>query len=283
MPTVTTAGAKLYYEEAGAGSAVVLAHGGGGDLSQWRHQVPALAAHHRVIAFDARGHGRSAASTPPGRITDFADDIAELLRHLGIARAHLIGATLGGVAVLEFALARPAAVQSLVLISTAPDTTEEMRLRFEASAEVVESGDLAGFAEGFISFIFSSDFADSHPDDLADFRQRLERIDPAGYAASIRALGNRPDLTPRLGQLRVPALIVTGALDPIPTSAPGAALLAQALPNARNQVIPDAAHLPQIERPDLFNRLVLDFFAAAERQAAGTAPRPPGAGHEGVA
>jgi 3-oxoadipate enol-lactonase len=267
MPAVNVQGARLYYEEAGTGPAVVLAHGGGGDVSQWRQQIPALAQRHRVVAFDARGHGRSPMTAACSGITDFADDVAALLRHLGITRAHLVGATLGGVAVLECALAHPEAVRSVVLISTAPDTTDEMRARFEASAEVVESGDLAGFAEGFVNFIFSPAFVSEHEDEVAEVRTRLERIDPAGYAQSIRALGNRPDLSPRLGRLNVPALIVTGALDPIPTSAPGAILLARALPKARGEVIADAAHLPHIEQPEMFNRLLLDFFAAAERDA----------------
>ncbi len=268
MPVVGVQGAQLYYEEAGAGPAVVFAHGGGGDVSQWRHQMATFAQRHRVVAFDARGHGQSRTSTPCFEMTHFRDDLAALLRHLHIARAHLVGATLGGVTILEFALAQPEMVQSLVLISTAPDTTDEMRARFAASAEVVESGDLAGFAEGFINFIFSPEFVDNHADEVADFRRRLEQIDPAGYAQAIRALGNRPDLSPRLGQLHAPAFIVTGALDPIPTSAPGATLLARALPNTRAGVILGAAHLPQIEQPEIFNRLVLDFFAAAEREAA---------------
>ena len=268
MPFASVNGTRLYYEETGSGPAVLLAHGGGGDLSQWRHQMPAMAQHHRAIAFDARGHGQSAPPTAGCAISDFSNDVAALLRHLGIPRAHLVGATLGGVAILEFALAHADMVTSLVVISTAPDTTDEMRVRFDTSAEVVESGDLAGFAEGFINFIFSPDFAAAHPDDLDDFRQRLERINPAGYAQSIRALGHRPDLSPRLVTLRAPTLIVTGALDPIPTSAPGAALLARALPNARAEVVPDAAHLPHIEQPQVFNRLVLEWFAAAEQQAA---------------
>ncbi|MFI5394298.1 MAG: alpha/beta fold hydrolase [Candidatus Binatia bacterium] len=265
MPSVDVKGARLYYEEAGSGPAVVFAHGGGGDLSQWRHQMPVFAQQYRAIAYDARGHGQSRATADHFTMSDCAEDITALLGHLGISRAHLIGATLGGVAGLEFALAHPEVAQTLVLISTAPDTTDEMRARFEASAEVAGSGDLTDFAEGFINFIFSSAYAEDHPEEVADFRRRLEGIDPQGYAQSIRALGNRPDLSPRLGGLHAPALVVTGALDPIPTSVPGAALLARSLPNVRTEVIPGAAHLPHIERPDIFNRLVLDFFAVVQR------------------
>jgi len=268
MPFLAGRDTRLHYEEAGEGSVVVLAHGGGGDLSQWRHQVPVLARRHRVIAFDARGHGQSTTGDAAFAMTEFAEDLAALLRHLGVRQAHLVGATLGGVAVLEFALAHPQVAQSVVLVSVAPDTTDEMRARFEASAEVVESGDLAGFAEGFVSFIFSEAYVTDHPDEVADFRTRLQQIDPAGYAQSIRALGNRADLSPRLPRLAIPALVVTGALDPIPTSAPGADLLMRALPRARAEVIADAAHLPHLERPEVFNRLALDFFAAAERGAA---------------
>ncbi|MBI5629117.1 MAG: alpha/beta fold hydrolase, partial [Candidatus Rokubacteria bacterium] len=221
-----------------------------------------------------RGHGQSRAPAGKWTMADFAGDLAALLAQRHITRAHLIGATLGGVTILEYALAHPEMVQSLVLISTAPDTTDEMRVRFEASAAVVESGDLAGFAEGYINFIFSPAFVAQHAAQVADFQQRLERIDATGYAQSIRALGNRPDLSPRMGRLSIPALIVTGAVDPIPTSAPGAALLERSLPKAHATVVADAAHLPHIEQPEMFNRTVLDFLAAVERDTVRPAAIP---------
>lgn len=268
MPLFETEGARLFYEEAGSGPAIVFAHGGGGDTSQWRHQTPVFAQRYRVITFDARGHGRSPAPASDYGMAAFCEDIAALLRHLDVRQAHLVGATLGAVAMLECALAHPGVARTLVLISTAPDTTDEMRARFEASAAVVEAGDLRAFAEGFVNFLFSPQYVAGHAAEVADFRKRLERIDPAAYARSIRALGHRPDLSPRLKALRVPTLIVTGAADPIPTSAPGAALLARSLPSAQTAVIPGAGHLPHIEQPDRFNRLVLDFFADAERESA---------------
>jgi pimeloyl-ACP methyl ester carboxylesterase len=267
VPTVSVSDGHLYFEEAGRGPAVVLAHGGGGDLSQWRHQVLDFSRGYRVIAFDARGHGQSSGATAYS-IASWVDDVKALLDHLGIRRAYLIGATLGGVVLLEFALAHPEMARGLVLVSTAPDTTDEMRTRFAASAAVVESGELAAFAEGFVNFIFSPGYVGSHPAEVEEFRQRLERIDPASYAAAIRALGNRADLSPRLGALSAPALIVTGELDPIPTTAPGAQQLLSSLPNARAEVIPDAAHLPQIEQPERFNRLVLDFLVTVGKAAA---------------
>lgn len=264
MPTVAVNGGHVYYEERGRGPAVVLAHGGGGDLSQWRHQISDLARHYRVIAYDARGHGESSDGGEQ-TIATWVEDLEAILRHLSVRSAYFVGVTLGGVVILEFALAHGEMVHALVVVSTAPDTTEEMRGRFAASAMVVESGDLAAFAEGFINFIFSAPYVDAHPEEVSDFRRRLERINPASYAMAIRALGNRPDLSPRLRALAAPTLIVTGELDPIPSTVPGAALLAKSLPNSRTAVVQGAAHLPQIEQPETFNRLVLDFFETAGR------------------
>lgn len=260
MSVIRVNDALLSVEEAGHGPAVVFAHGGGGDLSQWRHQIPVFARQYRVIAFDARGHGGSSLGNGASGIGTFVSDLQTLLRHLEIRQAHFVGATLGGVTVLELALAHPEMARTLVLVSTAPDTTEEMRSRFAASAAIIESGDLDGFAEGFVHFIFSADYVAGHRDEVADFRRRLARVDPVGYARAIGALANRPDLTPRLRTLAVPSLIVTGELDPIPTSATGAALLGRSLPNSRAEVVSGAAHLPQIEQPQIFNRLVLDFL-----------------------
>ena len=266
MPVVKVNSVELYYEETGRGPAVVFAHGGGGDSSQWRHQLAVFAQQYRVIAYDARGHGQSSAA-PDYSIGACADDLAGLLRHLDIQRTYLLGATLGGITILEFALAHPDMAAALVLISTAPDTTDEMRARFDASAAVVESGDLAAFADGYVNFIFTSEYVEAHPDEVADFRQRLKRIDPAGYAGSIRALGNRADLSPRLGALSVPTLILTGERDAIPTSAPGAELLSRSLSNSRASVVPDAAHFAHIEQPETFNRLVLEFLAGVGKEA----------------
>lgn len=267
MPTVPVNGGHLHYEEAGSGPALVFAHGGGGDLSQWRHQVAHFARHYRVVAYDARGHGQS--SEGAGQtVASWVGDLAEMLRHLDIGSAYLVGATLGGVVILEFALAHPEMVRALVVVSTAPDTTDEMRARFGASAEIVQAGNLTAFAEGFVNFIFSPAYVEAHAAEVADFRRRLERVHPASYASAIRALGHRLDLSPRLAAVSVPALIVSGELDPIPTTAPGAAALAEALPDSRAVVIADAAHLPQIEQPEVFNRLVFDFLEAAGRTAA---------------
>jgi pimeloyl-ACP methyl ester carboxylesterase len=112
---VAVEGGTLYYDSRGGGPAVVLLHGGGLDLTSWDAQADALAEHFRVVRFDARGHGRSAA--PPG-LSSPADDLGRVLDQLGVRRATLVGLSMGGGAALNFAIAHPERVERLVLVST---------------------------------------------------------------------------------------------------------------------------------------------------------------------
>ena len=260
MPVLETQEVRLYYEVTGSGPAVVCAHGGGGDSAQWRHQIAPLSARYRVIVYDARGHGRSSVPEGPYSMRLLVDDLRRLLDHLGIKRAVILGATLGGVTAIELALAEPETVHGLVLVTTVPDTTDEMRERFAASAAVAEEQGLEAFAEAYAAMIFTAAYHERAPQEVEEWKMRMQRLDPAGYARVIRALGDRPDLSPRLSAIRVPTLIVVGAEDTIPTSHPAAEALRTGIPDARLEVVNGAAHLPFIEQPEAFNAMMLQFL-----------------------
>lgn len=260
MPFLELPNLRLYHEVTGSGPAVVYAHGGGGDSAQWRHQIVPFSARHRVITYDARGHGRSSVPDGPYSMRLLVDDLRRLLDHLQVERAVVFGATLGGVTALELALGDPKRVHGLVLVTTVPDTTDEMRERFAASAAVAEEQGLEVFAEGYVGMVFTEAYRERAPEEIEEWKTRMQRLDAAGYARVIRALGDRPDLSPRLGAIRVPTLVVVGAEDVIPTSHPAAEVLRTKIPGARLEVVNGAAHLPFIEQPGSFNALALQFL-----------------------
>ena len=253
MPFADVNGISLYYESHGSGSAVVFAHGRGGNHLSWWQQVPHFARQYRCIAIDHREFGQSK-EVPggPGR-SAFASDLQALLDHLDIDRAFLVGQSMGGGTCLGFAVEHPQRVRGLVLADTTGGIVDDEILRdFRARASALPQN----AAERAIS---------------AGFRQR----DPARtfLYAGIGALSapvretfeayltseDGPSTT-QVAALRVPTLVVVGAEDVVVTPAI-ARRVAQLIPGARFEVVADAGHSVYFERPDEFNRLVLEFFS----------------------
>ena len=120
MPTVPIRDINVYYEESGSGEPLILIMGLGGDLQAWALQVPALARHFRVITLDNRGAGRTSSPDKPYSIAGMAEDVAGLMDHLGIARANVLGFSMGGYIAQELALRHADKVDKLILLATAP-------------------------------------------------------------------------------------------------------------------------------------------------------------------
>ncbi|MGH7754213.1 MAG: alpha/beta fold hydrolase, partial [Gemmatimonadales bacterium] len=120
MPTAPVRDILTYYEEAGSGDPLILIMGFTGDLQGWALQVPALAKHYRVITIDNRGAGRTSAPDRPYTIAGMAEDVAAVMDRLGVAKAHVLGYSMGGYIAQSLALAHPGKVDKLILLSTGP-------------------------------------------------------------------------------------------------------------------------------------------------------------------
>lgn len=254
-------GASLAYERAGQGPPVVLLHAGIADRRMWDAQVPALAARHMVVRYDLRGFGDSPMPDLP-----FAhhDDLAGLLDALGIERASLVGCSFGGRVAIDAAIAHPGRVARLALINPALGGfpwPEELN----AGEEEIEAAFLAG------------DFDRAAEVDLRTWVDGPERqpqaVDPAVrerarvmarhvYEVAVDAGQPRPLEPPaveRLGEVRVPVLAISGALDQ-PMMREIASLLGERVAGARVVTVPGVAHLASLEAPEAVNRLLLDFL-----------------------
>lgn len=255
-------GAAIAYDVTGSGPPLLLLHAGLGDRRMWDEQIPAFAEHFTVIRYDARGFGDTV--MPPAPYSPAADAIA-LLDHLGIARAHLVGVSMGSQTAIEIAAVAPERVSALVAVAarTGTPVSPALRAGWDRVNALVEAGDIAGAVEYELRMWV--DGPERGPEDVDPrMRERVREMNAALFARDDdqgEEIPLEPPAAARLSEIAAPTLIVYGDKDLIDVRQ-AAAPLAAAIPGARLTVIPDTAHLPQMERPTLFNQRVLDFLLA---------------------
>ena len=256
-------GAPLYYEVAGTGHPLLLMHAGIADCHMWDDQFQTYALQYQVIRYDLRGFGKS--SVPAGKFADHEDATA-LLKYLGVTRAHIIGNSFGGLVALDFALAHPEMVTSLVLVAPSVSGREETStdvLRFAEEEEAfLERGDLAGATELNVrTWVVGLRRTPDQVDPLV--RQRIYDMQYHAFTVPIpdeaEKLSLEPPAITRLSELQIPTLLMVGEYD-IPDKLELINQLAVEIPQAQQVHIPDAAHIVNMEQPAEFNRIVLEFL-----------------------
>jgi 3-oxoadipate enol-lactonase len=269
MPFADVGGKELWYEEAGSGPALVLTHAGVADSSMWDELVEPLAERHRVIRYDLPGYGRSLLQPGP---RSHVDDLRALLDRLGVERASMVGLSHGGRVDLEFALEHPERVDALVLVAPGlpeHEWSEEAEKASEEEDRLFEEGDLDGAAE--VNLRIWVDGPRRGPDAVPEVRERVRTMVMRSFELYRKVLEEGepgpvarldPPAMARLGEIRVPTLIVVGDAD-VPDILAICDQLAAGIPGSRMVVYEDVAHMLPMERPDEFAQLVLDFLAAA--------------------
>lgn len=266
-------GARLYYEVAGSGRPVVLVHAGIADSRMWNDQFLPFAERYQVIRYDQRGFGQSSA---PASQFAFYDDLFLLLRRLDVAQAVLVGCSLGGAIAIDLALSHPEVVDGLVLVGSglggqewpAP-TPVEMAL-FSQVETAGEAGDFATANEIEVHIWVDGPERSSETVN-PDVRERVREMNLQTFTRheeneQAQPQELEPPASERLGEIRVPTLVMIGNQDVSAIQAI-AEKLATTIPGARKVVLPNTAHVPNMEQPEVFNRLVLDFIDSLE-------PRP---------
>jgi pimeloyl-ACP methyl ester carboxylesterase len=251
-------GERIYYESAGEGPPLVLSHGAGGNHAVWFQQLPHFAKARRVVLWDQRGFGRSSARVGPNNPQRATSDLAALLDHLEIARADVVGQSMGGWAVLGLALAQPGRVRSLVLADT-PGGIDSPELR----AAWANVGRGAGFAVPELGRhpAVAADFFERHPE-RAVLYQQLGSFGEPKLADVLPALVATRHAAAALAKLACPALLIVGEVDGLFSPDLIAASARQLPPacRARVAVIPRAGHSPYFEEPAAWNRVVDEFL-----------------------
>ncbi|ONH50666.1 Pimeloyl-ACP methyl ester carboxylesterase [Pseudomonas cedrina] len=249
------------YLATGQGQPVVLIHGVGLNKEMWGGQVVGLASHYHVITYDMLGHGaspRPAAGTP---LLGYADQLLELLDHLQLPQATVIGFSMGGLVARAFALHYPDRLKSLVVLNSVFNRSPEQRAGVIArTAQAAEHGPDAN-AEAALSRWFSREYQAANPAQIAALRQTLAGNDPQGYLTTYELFATQDMYrADDLKGLRAPTLVATGELDPGSTPEM-ARQLADRIPGATVAVLAEQRHMMPVESPRLVNSLLLGFLA----------------------
>lgn len=257
-------GAPLYYEVTGQGHPLLLLHEGIADCSMFDEQVVDFAQHYRTIRFDLRGFGKS--QVPAGPFASY-EDPAELLRFLNAAPAHVLGMSFGGLVALDFALAHPEMVTSLVLVAPSvsgdQQISESVRQFQQEEEELLGQGNLEAASDLNVRFWVVGPHRTSEQVN-PQVRQRVHEMQYHAFTVPIPDTTEEISLDPpaihRLAEIHVPTLLIVGDQDLLEKQEE-TERIARDIPDARRVVISGGGHAVNMEQPQEFNRVVLNFLS----------------------
>ena len=258
---ISSDGARIHYELHGDGPPVLLIMGLGSNAYGWYRTIPWLSQHHRVIAFDNRGVGRSDVPEGPYTMAQMAADTAAVIQASGHERVDVIGASLGGMIAQHLTLAHASRVRSLTLICTTPGGPNSVRAADNVLAAMVEGGeDPSTIYRRNAWFLYSDDTRTNHPERIEDdlvHRQKIPTT-PAGYLGQVQAAMGH-DTWDQLSSIAVPTLVVHGTADLLIPPDNGR-LLAERIAGAQLVLVPGAGHMLQSDGGDVTREAILAFL-----------------------
>lgn len=242
----------------GSGPPLFLIHGVGASRHSWDGLIAHLRTSYRCIAYDLRGHGRTAQLTPPYTLEDFVEDLEALRRELGIEQAHFAGHSLGGIIAPAYAHYYGQHVLSLGLFSTAAFRTPEDQAKLGALVQTMRREGVGAVLDALTQRWFTPEFAARHPELIARRLQQLREMDPEVYINTF-AVYAESETGPWLSSIRQPTLLLTGE-DDISCGPRLNRQMAAALPQGELILLPTLRHSILVEAPDQVAPPVLSFL-----------------------
>jgi 3-oxoadipate enol-lactonase len=246
--------AGLEWDEAGSGPAVLLLHAGIADRRMWDPQIAPLSESRRVIRFDARGFGESGPITAPYHPYD---DAVAVLDAAGVEQAAVVGSSMGGLCAIDLAIVHPERVSALVAVGIGPGgrvPDAQLRAGWDAVTAAFEAGDIERAID------LDTEMWVTDPAIVAQVREWNAAIFARGEGDEHELeLDLEPPAIDRLDEIACPVLAVVGDRDQ-PFMVEGARLLADGVARGRLVVMPGLTHLPSLESPEAFTRILLDFL-----------------------
>lgn len=259
---VNLPGRKLYYDLIGPDKAPVVcfAHSLSSDGGMWAEQViPLLQAGYRVLRLDMRGHGGSDPVAGDYTMEALAGDVAAVLDALGIAKVHYIGLSIGGMIGQALLLGHGQRVASAMLCDTAPQSPPGAKEAWGPRMDTVrKANSLVPLADGTMERWFTDAFKPRNPARWKEIHATIAGTTPAGYLGCAAGIMNF-DFVPRLPTIKTPTLVICGG-DDQGTPPAGNKRIAELIPGGRYEEIPNTRHFPNVESPDHFNRLMMEWL-----------------------
>jgi pimeloyl-ACP methyl ester carboxylesterase len=273
MPFATTTdGVKLHFEEAGSGNAMIFVHEFAGDHRSWEPQMRFFSRYFRCITYGARGYPPSEVPDDPQKYNQARarDDIRDVLDHLQIDKAHVVGLSMGGFATLHFGISYSNRARSLMIggcgYGAQPSEREKFQQETDAVASAIEQQGMPEVSKKYALGPTRVQFQNKDPRGWQEFATQLAEHSTKGSALTMRGVqARRPslwELVDGMKGITAPALVITGDEDD-PCLEP-AILMKRNIPTAGLVVLPCAGHTINIEEPELFNRALFEFVSAVE-------------------
>jgi 3-oxoadipate enol-lactonase len=252
---------EIAFTESGQGRPVVLLHGYPFDKSMWTEQLEAIeAAGSRALAPDLRGLGETKSPSEVATMDDMARDVVAMLDQSGIENAVVCGLSMGGYVAFELVHLFPSRISGLVLAGTrAPADNEQEKAGREQQVQTMLRAGMVPISIATLPKLLAPRTLAEKPHVVKEVRRMITQTDPKGAAAAQRGMAVRRDYSEDLPKIDVPTLIIVGREDSIrPVS--DAEFMHRGIRNSRLEVIDDAAHMTNMEQPEIFNRALLGFL-----------------------
>jgi 3-oxoadipate enol-lactonase len=253
---------KLWTNDSGAPSphTLIFLHGFPFNHTMWDGQAALARPYFRVLSYDQRGHGQSEAGLGQFAFESFVDDLLELMDQRKIQKAVLCGLSMGGYVALRTAERAPERVSGLILCNTRSEAdTQEAKLKRAVTVKTIQEKGISEFCEGFLKAALSPETWAAQPALVEQVRHMIMGGSAEGMIGAVLAMAGRTDTTQSLSRIKVPTLIIGGEKDPIiPLDAIQS--LHQKIAGSTMAIIPGAAHMSNLENPNVFNQHFQDFL-----------------------
>jgi len=256
MKTAKVNGTEINYEVSGKEGApwLVLSHSLACTTRMWDPQIAAFKDRYRILNYDMRGHGASAAPAGPYSLEMLADDVAALMKQLNIQRATFIGLSIGGMIGQTLALRQTKLFDKMVLADTGHSQPPEAIKQWEERIRIAQTQGMKALVPSTMERWFTPAFRESPP--AKAIAKLIENTPVAGYVGCGQAI-MKLNTTARLKEIKLPVLAIAGEADP---AAPGTKYIGENLPGAKLVMLKQAGHIANVEQPEKFNQALRDFL-----------------------
>jgi 3-oxoadipate enol-lactonase len=260
MEKIVSGDAEIFYDVTGSGPSVVLLHPFPVNHEFWLPLASLLSSRYRLIMPDLRGHGESSLGQGPATMQKHVDDIARVMTAVGVARAPLVGVSIGGYTIFEFWRRFHDRVCAVALCNTkaAADIGDARNARLESARDVLERG-TEPFFEGMRQKVLGETTRHSRPDLVEGALRMMRKMSAEDVAGVQRGMAERPDSVSTLKTINVPTLIITGDEDEM-TGLPEAEVMKQNIPRSQMRLVPKAGHYSPWEQPGEVGKLLRQFL-----------------------